>query len=75
MIALGPRQGDIVRPFRLDIVEVFALVVNFIGCAQVIFRRILSNIRYIVGRRLLIANVFIDRVRRGVSFRECRRCT
>jgi len=34
MIALGKRQGDIVRPLRLDIVEVFALVIDFVGCGR-----------------------------------------
>jgi hypothetical protein len=28
MIALGKRQGDIARPLRLDIVEVFAVVID-----------------------------------------------
>jgi hypothetical protein len=30
MIALGKRQGDIARPLRLDIVEVFAVVIDFV---------------------------------------------
>ena len=55
MIALGPRQGDIVRPLRLDIVEVFGIVIDFVGRARVIFRRIFSCIRYIFGRLLLSA--------------------
>jgi hypothetical protein len=45
---------------RLDIVEVFALVIDFIGCAHVNFRRIHSNIRYIVGRLLLRGRDIID---------------
>jgi hypothetical protein len=65
MIALGPRQGNIVRPLRLDIVEVFAFVIDFIGCAHVIFRRILSNIRSIFGRLLLRGRDIIgDRIGR-----------
>jgi hypothetical protein len=54
MFALGPRQSDIVRPRRLDIVEDFALVIDFVGCARVIFRRLPSNIRYIFSRLLLL---------------------
>ena len=56
---------DIVRPLRLDIVEVFALVIDFIGCAHVIFRRILSNIRYIFGSLLLRGrDIIADRIGR-----------
>lgn len=65
MIALRPRQGDIVRPLRLGIVEVLALVIDFVGCARVIFRRILSNIRCIFGHCLLRRRDIIgDRIRR-----------
>jgi hypothetical protein len=34
MIALGKRQGEIVRPLRLDIVDVFALVIDFVDCGR-----------------------------------------
>jgi hypothetical protein len=53
-IALGPRHGDIARPRRLDIVEDFALVIDFVVCARVIFQGVLSNIRYVLGRLLLL---------------------
>jgi len=45
MIAVRPRQGDIVRPLRLDIVEVFALVIDFVG-------RLLLRGRDIIGDRI-----------------------
>lgn len=65
MIGLGPRQSDIVRPRRLDTVEDFALVIDFVGCARVNFRRIPSNIRYIFGRLLLLRRDIIgDRIGR-----------
>jgi hypothetical protein len=41
MIALSPRQGDIVRPHRPDMVEDIAFVIDFVGCARVILRCLL----------------------------------